>query len=332
MAVAPTSMKYLGERCDWPLQSHASTLTAVQSSLTRAERGLQNSRCVTKRFKSSVPNKPHVAKMGKISNNSAKDSLTGLKSHSKVKVHTKKSNFEKSKSQPRCQSAGKKTKRRKEHVARESIPQETSTQQCESVIHLRKSELKKICSTLHDILKGLGKIYEEFNEIILTNINRTWSIPSNEHTLKFIIHPGNQDTLDEIELTFKTDYVDVNFHMVGYLERLGSDNFLMVDDAGNVYRAAGDILYVVGKNLFRYLTTGPVDLGHYDYYRRLTSEVSLECIGWTECKNEESTRTNENTCKETDNSSYNDREFEEFKINCEKFHRLLDRDEVENAS
>ncbi|XP_070536317.1 uncharacterized protein [Ptychodera flava] len=176
---------------------------------------------------------------------------------------------------------GQKEKEGVEKRAEISCPNDTYTQRQNS--SFTEPEFKTFCDTLDQSIKA-GNL-ERFHSTVKKYEDRSWPLAVNED--EFIAHPGYKETLEDIRLSFQLDYVDKKLHMVGYFEDSGSDLYLMVDDDGKVYRAEGDILYVVENSLHDYMTHGSKDLGHYDYYGRLSSKKSLDCIGWNNRKEED---------------------------------------------
>ncbi|XP_070563960.1 uncharacterized protein [Ptychodera flava] len=143
---------------------------------------------------------------------------------------------------------------------------------------------KKLCREINYALRlpDAAKKKKKISDVLKKNAKTQFSVPVDNGHVNFIAHPGFDQTLEDIELQFETDYVDEDLFMVGYLDYCGSDNFVMVGEDGKVYQAEDEILYVVKEDLYRYLTEGPTNLGYYDFYRHLGSEGSLECIGWKE--------------------------------------------------
>ncbi|XP_070536323.1 uncharacterized protein [Ptychodera flava] len=147
-----------------------------------------------------------------------------------------------------------------------------------------KQELETFCNRLGQSIKARNP--QKFRRIVQEYENRLWRHPFNGD--EFIAHPGYEETLEDIRLSFQLNYVDKNLHMVGYFEDSGSDLYLMVDDDGKVYRAEGDILYVFENNLHDYMTHGSKeDPRHYDYYGRLSPTKALDCVGWSNQEEED---------------------------------------------
>nr|XP_006813853.1 PREDICTED: uncharacterized protein LOC102801629 [Saccoglossus kowalevskii] len=93
-----------------------------------------------------------------------------------------------------------------------------------------------------------------------------------------LIHPGLPDALEVLQWEFEKVYVGKPLHMVGYLDRIGSDNYIVVDDIGNVYKAEDTILRVVGENIEKYFADGLETDEYYDYYGYLDKEKSRQCV------------------------------------------------------
>ncbi|XP_077981743.1 uncharacterized protein LOC144436759 [Glandiceps talaboti] len=221
--------------------------------------------------------------------------------------------------------ARQKTSKKKKLVDESQTPSKT----------FNDKTLKGFCKALKSVVTNNPewKRDESFRCVVEEFMGHSWLTPWTKHTsTHFIVHPGLEGTTDEIELDLETDYVDKKLYMVGYVETIGSDDYVMMDDAGLVYRTADTILYVVGKSLFTFLTKGSKDLGHYDYLRRLGGKTSLPCIGWTSHEGNEVEKRG--VSKDTDGQSSssdqltdesNDTEFQLYKKECSRYARVLGR-------
>ena len=124
--------------------------------------------------------------------------------------------------------------------------------------------LKKALSTGDDV-----------NEVVKTFTRNAIRVANST----LFVHPGLPYTLDTIDLDFESIYVGKPLHMLGYLIEIGSDDFILIDNDGNVYRAEDSVLHVVGNDVLSYFVNGPNMLGYYDFYDHLDHKKGLPCAG-----------------------------------------------------
>ncbi|XP_077985066.1 uncharacterized protein LOC144453290 [Glandiceps talaboti] len=140
---------------------------------------------------------------------------------------------------------------------------------------IQNADLSIFCDQLSQTVGSA----ENFRKIITERCGHNEFVGVGKSDL--IIHPGFRGTLESIKWEFEMVYTGKKLYMVGYLDELGSDTFIMLDDDGKVYKADDSLLYLVGDNFCNYLKNGPnTEESFYDYYGHRDQTKSLPCAGF----------------------------------------------------